>query len=418
MSEAGSCEELTREQRVWKKNVPYLYDTMVTKELEWPSLTIQWMPDVTKTENSDSSVHRLIHGTHTSGDVQNHLIISKFSINTDGPEFDDSKWDPEREEYGGYGAGSAAKLEGEIRINHPGEVHRARYMPQNPYVVATRGPFDDVFIIDYTKHPSTPQDSTFRPQLRLKGHEGEGYGMSWSNTREGHLLTAGDDGAVCHWDINANQKISGQLNQQSKYKGHSSNVEDVSFHQLHDFVFASVGDDRKLNLWDLRHPKPQLSSIGHNAEVNCVAFNPFSEFILATGSADKTVALWDMRNLGKKVYTLQHHENEIFQVSFSPHFETVLASSGSDDRVIVWDLSKIEDPSSNSSKISSSPPPEVLFVHAGHVGKVADFSWNSNRPWTICSSDEFNKLQVWEISENIINIQNIKNEADIKSETE
>jgi hypothetical protein len=30
---------------VWKKNAPFLYDTVVTHALEWPSLTCQWFPD-------------------------------------------------------------------------------------------------------------------------------------------------------------------------------------------------------------------------------------------------------------------------------------------------------------------------------------------------------------------------------------
>jgi hypothetical protein len=33
--------------KIWKKNVPYLYDVMVTHTLEWPSLTVQWLPDKT-----------------------------------------------------------------------------------------------------------------------------------------------------------------------------------------------------------------------------------------------------------------------------------------------------------------------------------------------------------------------------------
>ncbi|KAF1768737.1 hypothetical protein GCK72_000550 [Caenorhabditis remanei] len=411
MSEADSCVETTsREHRVWKKNAPFLYDTVVTRELEWPTLTVQWMPDVTKTDSSDTSVHRVILGTHTSNDVQNHLLISKFSI-TDAAELDDSKWDAEQQEFGGYGAGSAAKLEDEIRIVHQDEVHRARYMPQNPIIIASRGPGDDVYIFDYTQHPSQPHDNKFRPQLRLKGHEGEGYGLSWSNTSEGHLLTAGEDGAICHFDINAHQNIAGQLTPVSKYKGHDSNVQDVAFHALHPNVFASVGDDRKLNIWDLRHPRFQLSSIGHNSDVTCVSYNPFNEFILATASADKTVAVWDVRNMGKRMYTLRHHTDEIFQVAFSPHIETVLASSGSDDLVIVWDLSKVEDPSNDPATQPTAPPPEVVFVHSGHLGKVADFSWNPNRPWTICSTDEYNKFQVWEVSEGVINPEKSEQES-------
>ena len=38
----------------------------MTHALEWPSLTAQWLPDVTRPEGKDYSVHRLILGTHTS----------------------------------------------------------------------------------------------------------------------------------------------------------------------------------------------------------------------------------------------------------------------------------------------------------------------------------------------------------------
>jgi hypothetical protein len=30
--------------QVWKKNVPYLYEIMISHLLEWPSLTVQWLP--------------------------------------------------------------------------------------------------------------------------------------------------------------------------------------------------------------------------------------------------------------------------------------------------------------------------------------------------------------------------------------
>ena len=34
--------------QIWKKNTPFLYDLVMTHALEWPSLTVQWLPDVTK----------------------------------------------------------------------------------------------------------------------------------------------------------------------------------------------------------------------------------------------------------------------------------------------------------------------------------------------------------------------------------
>lgn len=51
---------------------------------------------------------------------------------------------------------------------------RARYMPQNPSLIATKTVCGDVCIFDYTKHPSQPTDNIIRPQALLKGHVKEG----------------------------------------------------------------------------------------------------------------------------------------------------------------------------------------------------------------------------------------------------
>lgn len=58
-------------------------------------------------------------------------------------------------EFGGFGSVSG-KIEIEIKINHEGEVNRARYMPQNPCIIATKTPTSDVLVFDYTKHPIKP----------------------------------------------------------------------------------------------------------------------------------------------------------------------------------------------------------------------------------------------------------------------
>ena len=39
---------INEEYKIWKKNTPFLYDLVMTHALEWPSLTAQWLPDVSK----------------------------------------------------------------------------------------------------------------------------------------------------------------------------------------------------------------------------------------------------------------------------------------------------------------------------------------------------------------------------------
>lgn len=80
-------------------------------------------------------------------------------------------------------------------------------MPQNPFIIATKTVNAEVYVFDYSKHPSKPPaDGECKPDLRLRGHNSEGYGLSWSPFKQGHLLSGSDDAQICLWDINATPK--------------------------------------------------------------------------------------------------------------------------------------------------------------------------------------------------------------------
>ena len=67
---------------------------------------------------------------------------------------------------GGFG-GVDNKIEVKVKILHEGEVNRARYMPQNPFVIATKSPQADVCVFDVSRHPSAPANGVgFRPEHR------------------------------------------------------------------------------------------------------------------------------------------------------------------------------------------------------------------------------------------------------------
>ena len=348
-------------------------------------------------------MQRLILGTHTTDGEQNYLMIGEARLPLEDTEIDARKYDDERGEAGGFG-GTTSKIEVTQKINHDGEVNRARYMPQNPYLIATKSPSSDVFVFDWSKHPSKPDvNGEFKPDMVLKGHSKEGYGLAWNPHEEGNLISGSDDSLICSWDITKATKTSSTLEPVATYTGHTNVVEDVQFHLHHAELFGSVGDDCKLMIWDLRegrYDKAKHVVDAHTKEINCVAFNPFSEYILATGSADKTVALWDMRNLKTKLHSLESHSEEVYSVQWSPHNETILASASSDRRLNIWDLSKIGEEQSPDD--AEDGPPELLFIHGGHTAKIADFAWNANEPWVIASVAEDNIIQVWQVAENII----------------
>ena len=376
-------------------------DLVITHALEWPSLTAQWLPEKTCPEGRDFSQQQLLLGTHTSENEHNYLMRAEVQLPLEDTEMDARQYDDSKNEVGGFGT-ATGKVTIKQQICHEGEVNRARYMPQNPFIIGTKTVTSDVLVFDYSKHPSRPdQAGVCIPDLRLKGHKAEGYGLSWSPLREGHLLSGSDDQQICLWDIGAAGKASKSLDAQTIYKSHQGVVEDVAWHHKHEYIFGSVGDDKKLLIWDTRKPadEPWHKVEAHDAEVNCLAFNPVNEWVLATGSADKTVALHDIRNLGQRLHVFDGHTEEVFQISWSPKNETILSSCGADRRLNIWDLSRIG--AEQDAEEAEDGPPELLFVHGGHTAKISDFSWNSNDEWVMASVAEDNILQIWQMAENV-----------------
>ena len=79
-----------------KKNAPYLYDVVLTHALTWPTLTCQWLPDKQESDSNFSylflliyypsspnlpyTTHRLLFGTHTSGQAQDYLQFATLHL--------------------------------------------------------------------------------------------------------------------------------------------------------------------------------------------------------------------------------------------------------------------------------------------------------------------------------------------------
>mmetsp|Transcript_2092 Transcript_2092/g.3133 ORF Transcript_2092/g.3133 Transcript_2092/m.3133 type:complete len:416 (-) Transcript_2092:494-1741(-) len=390
------------EYKVWKKNTPFLYDLVITHNLEWPSLTVQWLPDKDYNYDKGYSKQKLILGTHTSDNAQNYLMLAEVQLPLEESEFDKRQYDEERNEVGGYG-GAYGKVQIITQINHNGEVNRARYMPQEKFIIATKTVSSEVHIFDYSRHSSKPSsDGTSKPNLILTGHKAEGYGLSWSPLTTGHLLSGSYDSQICLWDVGAATKQSNRLAAKMTYQTPHGSVGDVAWHGQHPHLFGSVGDDKQLLIWDTRHPNSDAiiaKSQAHSAEVNCLSFNPFNSNILATGSSDKTIALHDWRHLAAPLHVFEGHDDEVLQLGWLPQEETVLASCGADRRVFTWDMSRIGD--EQSPEDAEDGPPEVLFVHGGHTNRVSDLSWNANDAWVMASVAEDNVLHIWQMASSI-----------------
>ncbi|KAJ0009991.1 hypothetical protein Pint_34303 [Pistacia integerrima] len=422
----AGLDQVEEEFTVWKKNTPFLYDLIVSHPLEWPSLTVHWVPSSSPQPypaDPTFCVHKLVLGTHTSDDNPNFLMIADAVLPTKESE---SNIDGKTENP------VIPKVEISQKIRVDGEVNRARCMPQNPNLVGAKTSSCEVYLFDCNKQAEKKQDGC-EPDLKLRGHDKEGYGLSWSPFKEGYLVSGSHDHKICLWDVSAlgPDKVLDALH---VYEAHESVVEDVSWHLKNENLFGSAGDDCQLMIWDLRTSQTQQCVKAHEKEVNYLSFNPYNEWVLATASSDTTVCLFDMRKLTVPLHVLSSHtyvlclhkaipdgsnvifillnsiagiphaasvyyREEVFQVEWDPNHETVLASSADDRRLMVWDLNRIGDEQLELD--AEDGPPELLFSHGGHKAKISDFSWNKNEPWVISSVADDNTVQVWQMTESI-----------------
>ncbi|KAI9828424.1 MAG: Histone acetyltransferase type B subunit 2 [Thelocarpon impressellum] len=382
---------INEEYKTWKKNAPFLYDLMLSH------------PD------KNFSTHRLLIGTHTSKEANNYIQIAHVQLpNPTSPDVRD--YDEDREEIGGYGNsanstgkdGAGIKFNIVQKIDHPGEVNKARYMPQNPNMIATMCVDGRVMVWDKAKHTSVP-NGTPNPQIELLGHKREGFGLNWSPHDQGHLATGSEDKTVRVWDVTQYSKTSKTLAPQRTYTHHADIVSDVEYHPHHKMLLGTVSDDCTVQIVDTRQSSTSSSALqgrGHEDAVNALSFNPGSEFILATASADKTVGIWDLRNLDAKLHALEGHQDAVTSLAWHPFEEAILGSASYDRRMIFWDLSKIGDEQTPDDQ--EDGPPELMFMHGGHTNHLSDFSWNLNDPWVVCSAAEDNLIQVWKVANAII----------------
>ena len=143
---------------------------------------------------------RLLLGTHTSGQDNNYVQIASVNLPiTEMPPLDIKDYDEEKggtsvwrdilltTEIGSYSSASP-RIQITQRINHDGEVNRARYCPQNCDLIATRAVSGLSYVFDRTKHSNQPDsDGKCRPDIVLRGQTKEGYGLAWNPHRQGHV---------------------------------------------------------------------------------------------------------------------------------------------------------------------------------------------------------------------------------------
>lgn len=371
------------EYELWRKNCRYMYEFVSETALTWPSLTVQWLPGH---QIGDVINAQLLLGTHTSGEDINYLKLASTQL----PNF-------ERRNVGESGQPKvSSKIKITKKVENTSEINRARYMPQDPNVVATINGSGEIDFADISKGTAIG---------RVTPHSDNGYGLSWNSFEKGYLLSSSDDKSVALTDFTSMDKNNGLV---FKSYAHSDIVNDVKWHPLDKNLFGTVSDDEHVLLFDMRSPEKAVSSYVSVASkgINSLAFSPFSRNLLAIGNTNSNINLLDLRKLssdGKSnqaLHTMMGHGDAITCLEFSPHKDGIVASGSQDRRVIIWDLSKIGE--EQVQEDAEDGCPEIFMMHAGHTGAVTDLSWCPFVDWTLASVADDNIVHLWEISDSLV----------------
>ncbi|CAI4059067.1 hypothetical protein N7582_001277 [Saccharomyces uvarum] len=397
----------------WKKNTKLLYDYLNTNSTKWPSLTCQFFPDLDTTLDE----HRILLSSFTSSQKPEDETIYISKISTLGHikwsslnnfDMDEMEFKPENTT-----RLPPSHLVNDISIFFPnGDCNRARYLPQNPDIIAGASSDGAIYIFDRTKHGSTRirQSKNSHPfEAKLFGSHGviqdveamdtssadvnEATSLAWNLQQEALLLSSHSNGQVQIWDIkqysHENPLIDSPL---VSIESDASGVNDVTWMPTHDSLFAACTEGNVVSLLDLRTKKEKLRSNrqNHTGGVNSCKFNYRNSLVLASADSNGRLNLWDIRKMNESPITTMEHGASISTLEWNPNFSTVLATAGQQDGLVkLWDTAR----------------EETIFTHGGHMLGVNDVSWDVHDPWLMCSVANDNSVHIWKPAENLVGLE-------------
>jgi len=128
-----------------------------------------------------------------------------------------------------------------------------------------------------------------------------------------------------------------------KYASHGYPVLDIAVSQDNK-LFASVGGDRSVFLWDVQSSDGTLrrfgsnTNQGHTSRITCVAFAGAGDGVLVSGSDDRNLKMWDMKSKdAKPLMTFEDAKDGLSSVSV-PENKYELVTGSVDGRVRSYDV--------------------------------------------------------------------------------
>ncbi|CAG8607312.1 2041_t:CDS:2 [Diversispora eburnea] len=214
--------------------------------------------------------------------------------------------------------------------------------------------------------------------------------FDWNETDPSLAVTSSIDTTCTVWNIETRQA-------KTQLIAHDREVYDVAFVSGTTEVFASVGADGSVRMFDLRNlehstiiyetvmPHHSQTSISHPPQPSPLlrlCFNKIDPNYLATFHMDSTdVQILDVRVPGVPVAELKGHSGTVNCVNWAPNHSGFLCSGGDDSQVLVWDVSGMSTHNSglpnNYNRYNHNQDPLLAYKANNEISQL---SWSTRCP--------------------------------------
>ena len=178
---------------------------------------------------------------------------------------------------------------------------------------------------------STGSGKELSQVVSLRGHRDRCTATSWSDHKNGLLVSGGCDKKIFIWQVDGGSS-AGPV---QVLEGHELRVNRVSTHPTCEQFVLSTSEDETWRMWDISKQEEILLQEGHIAGVFGLAVHPDGS-LAATSDVAGVIQVWDLRT-GKSILGFEGHAEQVIGLDFSPNGYSLASCSG-DNSVRIWDL--------------------------------------------------------------------------------
>ncbi|KRZ89628.1 putative histone-binding protein rbbD [Trichinella sp. T8] len=288
--ERGFVSFYEAKARVWRFYASHLYDMCYVSQSSQPKISVEAV--VKRCEKKTVNCESEFYVTAKSSNAGSQLMLWKMIV----PSMKMLQWDSLKSCTQSAEPRYKPKAYSVFCLERPTTLVGMKVLPQNRDIVVLQSTQKEIELFNCSKMRENNADLSCRriPDCSLIGLPSAGRGlMSFNRLRPCQLLASDVDGNICIWTIRNREEARSVVTAETTIlASQTMGVRDLSWHPLHISLFATVGESRKLCIWDMRslgEHKPALVEEVHDATATCISFNRFNEVLINTASEDKFV---------------------------------------------------------------------------------------------------------------------------------